>query len=253
MGNISFVIQSAEIKTGSNKFFKSIKDPKTGTYKLPGFVFDQPSRNKKLYDTNSMVDCITNPNTRFYRMLTEGGLHGEWGHPKTDDFSRLTTIDENNYALWIKKVWVDTLKTGETVMWVEFKPCGPKGQFFEEALEDPDRNASLSIRVACVDGPTRNGISTLFPKCLVTTDAVGSGGFQAASKRTAIEHMSMEDFIISFSENDLTENVAKNLVYMENYNKDSILEYFRADSIKVTNQIITPSIQAASFHKSFIY
>ena len=114
-------------------------------------------------------------------------------------------------------------------------------------------NSSLSIRVACVDGPTRNNITTLFPKCLVTVDAVGSGGFQAASKRTALEHITMEDFSINFSEKDLTENVVKNLVYMENYNKDSILEYFKADSVTVTKQIITPSIQATNFHKSFVY
>ena len=54
-----------------------------------------------------------------------------------------------------------------------------------------------------------------------------------------------------FTEKDVTEEVGKNLIFMENYNKDSILEYFKADSIKVVNKIITPDKQAVNFHNAF--
>lgn len=249
---INFVIQATEIKTGSNKFYKSLKD-KDGFYELPGFVFDVPSRNRKLYDTPAMVECVTNPNTRFYRMLTDSTLHAEWGHPKDVSFSRLTSIDENNYSHFIKGIRTDNLKTGEKVIWVKFKPCGPKGKFFEEALEDEHRNACLSIRVACVDGPMIGEIQRLYPKFMVTFDAVGGGGFQQASKKFAIENsnISMEDYSYYFDEKDITEEVGRNLVHMESYSKDSILEYFRADSIKTVSKIITPSIQAVNFHNAF--
>lgn len=257
--NINFVIQSMEIKTGSNTFFKSIKD-KEGFYSLPGFVFDEPSRNKKIYDTNSMIDCVSNPATRFYRMLTEGNLRGEWGHPITKDFDRLTKIDEKSYALWIGKIWVGELKTGEKVIWVKFKTCGPYGKCFEEALEDPHMNSSLSIRVACVDGPMQaGGNQLLYPKCMVTFDAVGGGGYMQACKRIAMDNktdiLGMEDYSLHFTENDLTESVGNNLIHMENYNKESVLEYFKADSIIKKKEIIKvdmKAIQSVNFHNSFV-
>lgn len=253
---ISFVVQAMDIKSDVSL----IRD-KDGFYTMPGYVFGKVSRNGKGYDTPHMVDCITNPTARFNRMLVERSLHGEAGHPRTEDFKRLCTILETQHAIFIEKVWTGQLKTGETVLWVRFKPAGPYGKFFAEALEDPRRNASLSIRAACKPGPIQNGVQMLYPKVLVTLDAVGGGGYAEACKRVALENsaeiMSMEDYYSEFSEDVLTEEVGRQIVATENYNRESLLEFFRADSITINSKIITidtanPSKNAVSFHKYFV-
>lgn len=259
-GKISFVVQSLDIKTGSNEYLKPLRD-KDGFYTMPGFVFYQASRNGKEYDAISMVDCITNPQSRFNRMLVEGCLGGEYGHPFTSDFKRLIKIVEQNQAIFIQKVFTGVLRDGSEVVWVRFKPAGPFGKYFEEALEDPSRNACLSLRAACAEGPTTNGVLKLFPKYLVTFDAVGGGGYQQACKRAAIENqgeiLGMEDYSISVEESEITEDVGKQLVHTESYNHQSLLDYFRAESIVVNKQIIrvpanTNLEQAArSFHSLY--
>lgn len=257
---IHFVIQSTEIKTGSNEYFKNMKDAE-GFYAYPGIVIGKTSRNNNYYDPKCLVECMTNPASRFYRMLTEGNLNGELGHPKTQDLTRLTQIYEDRQALFIKKIETGTLKTGEQVVWVKFKPCGVFGKIFEEALEDPHRNANLSIRVACSEGPMKNGVQCLLPRFVVTWDAVGAGGYAEASKRTALDNyaqmISIEDQHMIFDEKDLTEEAGQNLMFMENYNKDSLLEYFRADSIKIDSKIITidrfnPQEKAISFNSLYL-
>lgn len=253
---IHFVIQSTEIKSGSG--YATYQKDSGGFFTLPGIVLGKTSRNNNNYDVNSLVNCMTDPKTRFYRMLTEGNLNGEWGHPMTKDFDRLTKINEKELCLFISKVWTGSIKTGETVVWVKFKPVGPYGKVFEEALEDPSRNANLSIRVACAEGPYRDGVQYLFPKFVVTFDGVGAGGYAEASKRTAIDNLQVgqECYNYIFDEKDLTDDIGKRLVYTENYHKDSVLDYFKAESIKMQQKIVSinknTGNQSVAFNNLFL-
>lgn len=255
MAKISFVIQGMDIRSD----VKTIKD-KDGFYTIPGYVFDKPSRNGKLYDTPHFVNCLTDPNARINRMLVERCLHGESGHPKTTDFDRLCTILETNYAVFYDKLWTGQLKSGETVLWTRLKPVLPNGGWFEQALEDPKRNVSLSIRAACQPGPQRDGYKVLYPKILVTLDAVGGGGYGEASKISAMNNIDMvqvgECWYQEFDESVLTDDVAR-MVFCEDYNKESLLDHFRAESITMTKELITidtedPNYRATSFFKCFM-
>lgn len=255
MAKISFVVQAMDIRSDIER----IRD-KDGFWCLPGYVFDKASRNGKKYDTPHMIDCITNPTSRFNRLLVERSLHGEAGHPRTEDFKRLCTILETNHCIFIEKVWPSELKTGETVLWTKFKCVGPYGKYFDEALMDPRRNASLSIRAACKPGAIQNGEQILYPKILVTLDAVGGGGFGEACKRVALENSdtipAMEDFHCEFDDSVLTDEVGQ-LVYTENYHRDALLEHFRADSIVISKKLITidtedPNKKSVAFFKHYV-
>lgn len=251
----SFVIQSMELN-GSSWKEKVLKD-KDGFYTMPGFVFNKPSRNGKIYDAAHMVDCVTNPNTRFYRMLTESTLHGEYGHPISTDFKRMCKIKEQRYALFISKIYTSTLRDGTSVINVKFRPVGPYGKFFQEALDDPIRNSCLSVRVVCKDGPVQGQVMYLYPKIMITFDGVGGGGFLECSKSFVDgERFSTEDMYIPLNEPQILSDIRSTNIYTENLESNELLDFLRADSATIKTKLISSSvnieeIKAIKFHSLF--
>lgn len=258
---IKFVVQAASL----NKRGKILKD-KDGYYTMPFFVFDKPSTNGKLYETNHMIDCLTNPGHRFYRTLMGRKLYGEHGHPITSDFDRLTKIKEKNIAKFIEAVWSDTLADGSMVGMYKFKPFGPYGKYYEQALEDPDTNGSCSIRIIAAEGPKERDYQILYPKAMITIDGVGAGGYPEC----CVEHAKAVDGVHresmgydGYYETDLAVNDICNpskgglLVSTESMTSDALKEYFMSDHVTVTRRVLARTevpvhAKLESFYRHFI-
>ena len=115
--SLAFSVQTMQTVLGNG--LKSIKPDKDGVFKgVPLAVIGKPSRNNVIYDQNSFIESITNPNTRFYKSLVEGGLEGEWGHPTNiglnnkDAIMRTMQIDGSRVSHYFTKVYAKKTKDG---------------------------------------------------------------------------------------------------------------------------------------------
>lgn len=169
------------------------KKDKDGYYcNVPVAVLGIPSRNKTIY-TQESVMAQFDSNAYFGRMVLEGYGSGEQDHPQVVDFStpqnlkRFLTIAKWNEAMAIRKAEIKHVpELNAAVIFLDTKPCGPKGKYYEEIMNDPTRNCGYSLR--SISKPIRKdpstGIVTKQMIRLVTFDCDVSGapGFQYTCK-----------------------------------------------------------------------
>jgi hypothetical protein len=187
MNNISFDISTAFLAKNCGK---AVRPDKTGTYKnLPMLVLGIPSRNGKVYETESMVESLTGANSMFYRQLISTGVEGEWGHPMipqgSEDINRIMTVDRSRVSHKIVGIRTgEKTEKGHVVVYGDIQLAGPYGQYLKEDLESPYRNASFSLR-SLVSKTGEDG-NLIYQKVnlLVTIDAVSTPGFWECSKVT---------------------------------------------------------------------
>ena len=186
MGNqIIFSIQTLENKDG--KQLKAIKPNAKGIYeRVPLGLFGKASRNMNRYDDMSMVRSLTDPNSRFCKLLQEGNLLGEYGHPlilSREQLPRLTYIDMDRVSHRFTKVQADGTGEGCTLLYGDVKPCGPKGPYLTESFGDPDGNTCFSMRSLTTEPKIIGGIRHREVLMMVTFDFVDGPGFEEACKR----------------------------------------------------------------------
>ena len=182
---------------------KALKPDKDGVYKgIPLTVIGQQSRNHVYYDPQSVIQCMTDPNSRFVMNLKSGDLEGEWGHPLLDPkdpqkiISRLLYLDRKNVSHHFTKVYAEDIGNGKYIVYGDVKPSGPYGKTLDENFQDPTRNVSFSLRSATSITGQRDGVT--FKKMLVlfTFDAVDGPGYAEACKR--YQHAGVEGLEANF-------------------------------------------------------
>jgi len=147
-----------------------------------GAVYDQ-QRVEKMLAENGMLQ----------RRINAGFMRGEWGHPKEYDYpnyrqflQRIHTIDERNWAIHIRKVWVEPnfrLPNGKMICAImgEVAPTGNNNAGMERILSNPDENLAFSIRSLATDrlvgGKIRKYIDNI-----ITWDVVNEPGLSVANK-----------------------------------------------------------------------
>ena len=173
---------------------KAIKPDADGFYEVcVGEIGDNAiTRGGVSYDAQSLIDCMSDPNSRFNICLRDGNLCGEYGHPvceKREDIPRLLRIDEHYKSHYFKKIFVSPNlieHNGQKVQLIMglLKPCGPFGDILKAELEDPCHNTSFSIRTLClpISGPDPN-IQYRKVQLMITFDAVHAPGYDLTSKR----------------------------------------------------------------------
>lgn len=137
------------------------------------------------------------------RRIANGACRGEYGHPKKkpgqslrDYVARILTIEEEMVCCHFKEVSIDYSsikdRNGLPVIAVigKVKPCGPKGSFLKESLENPNENVSFSVR-SMTDDFFQNGQLVKNIRTIVTWDYVNEPGISVASKYSA---PGLEDF-----------------------------------------------------------
>lgn len=170
---------------------KALKPDKNGVYKgLPLSVIGMKSRNGIVYERDSVMDCLTDPKSRFVQNLKSGDLEGEWGHPFLDPtdpkkmVGRLLFLDRKNVSHHFTKIYAKEDKdSGYVIIYGDVKPSGPMGEYLEKNLQDPTRNASFSLRSATVVTRKEAGVTYKRMLAMFTFDAVDGPGYVEASKR----------------------------------------------------------------------
>ncbi len=171
-----------------------------GYYDMPMAVFGIPTRNRTYYEVSDFVDQIVGKESYVNKLLTDGNLYGEYGHPDvtglTQDqiISRLLMIDEKQHSHHIKQLATgDELETGGKILNGKVKPFGPYGKYLQDNLDNPAMNTAFSLRSIAASRNEGDIIRRNIKK-LVTFDAVGVGGYAEASKRysSATESFNIE-------------------------------------------------------------
>lgn len=200
--NISFRVDTMYVNKGG-RVGRIIPD-ENGIYRgLPLMIMGEPTQNNTYYDPNSIMDQITNPQTRFNKVLSQGKLYGEFGHPtfngmnNDDAIQRLVTVDEKNHSHMFTSLYTDPQKTdGTVVLRGDVKPTGPYGAVFKESLDDPVVNTAFSLRAYVSTDMRPNGLKYRTVRQLCTWDTVGASGYATTDKAHAIglESFAGEDY-----------------------------------------------------------
>lgn len=194
---------------------RALKPDDQGAYEVVVGAVGCPTRNDVIYETDSLVSAMSDPNSRFNICLKDGNLAGEYGHPvinTKEDMPRLMRIDEHYISHYFTKIWIDDttpLNIGGCEGFpirAKVVPTGPYGEILRKQLEDPCHNTSFSIRSLCLPS---SGPNPKFEyrkvQIIVTFDTVAAPGYQVASKR----YVSGSE---SFNEIDVDRNCLENTI-----------------------------------------
>ena len=177
---------------------KALKPDSNGCYEVVLGAVGVPTRRNVIYDPDSLVAAMRDPNAVFNICLRDGQLCGEYGHPDlptvTDKQSmsemtkRLFTIKESETSHSFARIWIDENEipmNGGVAHPIRalVKPTGPYGRLLEEQLRDPIVNSAFSIRSLCTPTVGHDGVEVRKVQAVVTFDFVNAPGYEIASKR----------------------------------------------------------------------
>lgn len=239
-----FEIKTLKVKDG--KELTAAKPDADGFYTQPLMIFGKPSRNNVKYEDMSTLNAINNPQGRFYKLLTEGCLEGEWGHPLANvdpraHIQRIMDIHKPNVSHYFNKIYSKETEKGSVVVFGKVKPFGEKGKYLEESLQDPNHNTAWSLRSLCTKPKVIQGVQHKKMLMLVTFDSVGGPGFEEASKRYA----SNESMEIPVATKDLMgmDNFS-DMVGTESFNDEQLYDMLGSDKITLNHDIVAwPDLQ----------
>ena len=234
MNNYSFNIGCFTLDKANQRVVKPNKD---GIYeKLCVMVLgNQPSRNGKIYEPNSMYEAITSPDSCFYKKLIHHGVEGEISHPtifKEEELSRIAIIDRARVSHIIVKVYTgEATEKGNRPVYADLIPYGPYGEYVKESLESPIMNTAFSLRSLVEKigtDPAGNIIQRVM--ALVTFDVVDSNGFLAASKVVPNGAVEGLEIPIDIKKNN---SALKQLVSQEVISDHQLEDMLGLDKIKI--------------------
>jgi len=166
------------------------------------------------YITDGVREMFEDKSSTLMRRIKSGFLKSEVGHPKLQPgmnknqfFNRNLRIEETNVCVHIRDLELvntdndsgmgNNTKTILVMGWV--KPSGPKGDFLQKALDNPDENVAFSVRSftknSYVHGTTIKQIVQL-----ITYDYVTEPGIHYATKNKSLGIESMDTFEMDLSE-----------------------------------------------------
>jgi len=168
----------------------------------------------EFYTADDVRNMFTDNNSTLMRRLKTGALRGEVGHPKfvpgmtRDQFlARNLKIYEENVCVHIRELVLEESNIdsgvpgkGNVILvkgWV--KPSGPKGDFLQKALDNPEENVAFSVR--CLTKNTFvNGIVIKKIVQLITYDYVNEPGIKYATKWKELSIESMDSIVMDLDD-----------------------------------------------------
>lgn len=190
--NIAFRVET--LFAGNGNRVGRIKPNEEGVYAgIPMMVLGEVTQQKTFYDPETIMDQMTNPESRFNKVFKQQKLFGEYGHPtfyglnNDEVIQRLVTVDENNVSHLFTGLYTDAPSAnGTVVVRADIKPTGPKGAFLKESLDDPLMNTAFSLRAYVSTDMRPNGLKYRKVRQLTTFDTVGASGYANTDKANAL-------------------------------------------------------------------
>jgi len=234
---------------------KGVRDKDGYFTDVPVAVLGTVTRNMTSYDTPAFIKQLRGPDSSYNKRISEGNLFGEWGHPFVDfnspsGMQRLLNLEPTKESHHIRSSSVKHVDDLDIdLIMIDSKGTGPYGQYYDEAMLDPTRNLSHSLRGisnAKVDRAT--GVTHKQLVSLVTFDAgMASGGFKEASKRYMA---STEDLSFGSSEVVNVPVTPANIIQFRNVAMESITQSELNDILKankvVIGSVVTGYVDTAS-------
>ncbi|EJI5696443.1 hypothetical protein NFI00_000146 [Salmonella enterica] len=210
-------------QSGKKGILRPIDD--SGYYMLNAGGFNIPNRGGITYRANDYIYECMGPDSDLSRRVARGEVYMELDHPPqyylekingqivrtriTDVFEwilRLRTIIMDRVCAHIRKIHWDVTGDRNAPIYnrVETIPFGPFKDMFQQSLDTPDINTSISVRT--VTKPQKRGDRVREVDYFTGYDYVPEGGMDHANKHmtAGLEHY-LQDGALAFGEdNELT-------------------------------------------------
>lgn len=239
------------IRTTGAGTLKSLEPDKDGIYRgVPLAVLGMVSRNNMYYEPQSVVDAMKNPDSRFFKAITGGGLDGEWGHPDLtglDDraaLMRLALIKESMVSHSFSRVWTERTQDGKYVIVKgDVKAFGPYGRYLTQSFSDKDHDTGFSLRTLTSQPVKRpsDGAGVKRVLAMITFDGVSVPGYELASKRSVAAGLEGVDLLMETEDVRVIPTVALesmdnmyDTIGYENINCQQVLDILKSDDITVS-------------------
>lgn len=234
--NVSAITFTAEVLVvRDGQKLGRIRPDKDGYYcDLPVAALGVVTRNNTYYDAAEFVQQITDPRSFFNRMLVDGTLFGEYGHPDiagldhASQLNRLSVINEKMHSHHIRRVQMGSdLPSGGRLIVADVKPHGTYGAQLQESLDSPFVNTAFSLRSITHDRMD-GGICRKKMRKLVTFDAVSASGYAESTKRFSAGTESIDVKI-----NPEKDILCFDAVALESFADTELAEVFGTDAVEL--------------------
>ena len=239
---VTFTVETLFVRDGQK--LGRLRSGEDGYYEnFPMAALGVATRNNTYYDVSEFVDQITNPETYFNRMLADGTLYGEYGHPTiagmdhAAQLNRLSVIAEDRVSHHFRRISTgNMLESGGRLITADIKPSGPYGKYLQESLEEPHMNTAFSLRSITMDRVERGLVRRKMRK-LVTFDAVAAGGYAEASKRFLQSNGATESLEIRVDPN--TDLACFNEIALESFAESELADIFGTKNVEMHRKNMT--------------
>jgi len=246
VSNIQFRVETLVAKDRRNA--GRLRQDAEGYYNdVPVAALGIASQNNTYYDVDAFQKQMTSPDTYINKVLTQGKLYGEYGHPSIAGMQnaaaidRLSVIDEKSVSHHFRSISTgESLSGGGKLVVAKLKPTGPYKQALKDSLDDPCINTAFSLR-AVTSAEQRGNLSYRVMKKLVTFDAVCAGGYAEAAKSYS---PALESFDVSILPSG---QVMLSQVSLESYTDTELNELFGITEAVKISQVQTLLSKEASY------
>ena len=239
-----------------------VKPDERGVYcGMPLMVLGEITQQKTFYDPQSVVHQITDKSTRLNKVVSQGKLYGEYGHPQfyetmtdNDKIQRLMTVDESKQSHLFTSIYTDKPSAdGTIVIRGDIKPTGPYGAILKESLDDPIVNTAFSLRAYVSTDVKPDGLKYRTVRSLTTWDTVNASGYAGTDKAHAIglESFGGDDYL-DYEINVMQDgNIVIDQIALESYSDTELNEIFGSTKVSKLVQSRTFVKADPELHEKF--
>jgi len=222
-----------EVAGPINARLGKLKQDENGYVNMVVGAIGTVNSRKQYYAKSKEVIGLFADSSVFQRMVKEGALYGENGHPDIEGLdqavamSRFMSIHEHHVCAHFNKVYLDdslhrtspTIESNEIAIVANVKPYGPHASVVQDAIDNPKQNLCFSIRCLAkteeIDGKF---IKTIIKP--ITFDKVYLPGIRHATKLNSssndiLDRMALRTSLEQIDTVINTENIADAITVLE--------------------------------------
>ena len=244
VNNVAFTVETLLTKNGEH--LGSMTPDDDGYYNdFPLAVLGSSTQNNTYYHVEPFVKQITDEDSYVNKMLANGTLYGEYGHPalegldKMAQLNRLATVAEDRRSHHFKRIRTGkTLENGCVLIVGDIKPTGDYGPRLEENLREKFMNTCFSLR-SITKQQQKDGLLMREMLKLITFDMVTAGGYYEASKRFADNNNTAGNESLSYTFIPDSDMVLSEQISVENFSNSELNDIFGTNDVLINRKTFT--------------